>query len=233
MTLPRFEHYVTLGDSIQIDDYPGDGHGAASLLAAELRAVNPGLKLSPLAMDGATSGQIIDWQLPYFEPLCDGSPEGPAPDLVTLTVGGNDFIGFFGAAPEQVAAGIATVRANVDRVLQTVRAKAPKAVILVGTIYDPSDGTGELGDVTAKDWPEGPQALLDLNTTLLEAAAGVGGIGTDIHGLFLGHGKTAGDIAQTPPGSLDDHCWFCNVIEPNRAGAKAVADLWAETLRSL
>ncbi|MHC5021796.1 MAG: SGNH/GDSL hydrolase family protein, partial [Planctomycetota bacterium] len=180
-----------------------------------------------------TSGQVIDWQLPYFEPLCDDSAEGPAPELVTLTVGGNDFITFFGAPPERVAEEIATVRANVDRVLAAVRAKCPDAVILVGTIYDPTDGTGELGDVTAKDWPEGPQALLDLNASLLEAAASVGGIGTDIHARFLGHGKKAGDIAQKPPGSLDDDCWFCNVIEPNRAGAKAVADLWAETLRAL
>jgi len=225
--LPRFEHFATLGDSIQIDDYPGDGHGAAALLAAELRKENPELKLSPLAMDAATSGQVIDWQLPDFAPL------DPAPDLVTLTVGGNDFISFFGAAPERVAAEIATVRENVDRVLTAVRATAPNAVILMGTIYDPSDGTGELGDVTAKDWPEGPQALLDLNSTLLEAAAAAGAIGTDLHALFLGHGKTAGDIAQQPPGTLDDGCWFCSVIEPNRAGARAVADLWAETLRAL
>lgn len=222
-----FQHYVALGDSISVDDYPGDGHGAASLLHATLQATNPGCRYSPWAMDGATSAQVVDWQLPDLAAL------DATPDLYTLTVGGNDFITFFGADPARVADEIARVRAHVAQTLAAVRAKSPDAVILVGTIYDPSDGTGELGDINARDWPEGPQALLDLNTALLEAAADAGAIGTDIHGLFLGHGRTAGTVEQPPPGTLDDDCWFCNVIEPNRAGAAAVAALWAETLRAL
>lgn len=230
MSLPRFNHYVALGDSISIDDYPGDGHGASSLLLAALRDTNPDCRLSMLAMDGATSSQVVDWELAGLVTLVE---QGIVPDLYTLTVGGNDFITFYGSDAERVSEEVARVRGYVDQALAAIRAIAPEATILVGTIYDPSDGTGELGDMSAKDWPGGPQALLDLNATLLEAATAAGAIGTDIHGLFLGHGRTAGAVDQPPPGTLDDPCWFCNVIEPNRAGAKAVADLWAQTLQTL
>jgi hypothetical protein len=105
-----FERYISLGDSISIDEYPGrawqelkglsaprPGLGAASLLHSndeeawpgfrgrDLRSCCPGITFDCLATDGGTTADVLDNQLPQLE----GHP-GPA--LVTLTVGGNDLL---------------------------------------------------------------------------------------------------------------------------------------------
>ena len=76
--------YVALGDSISIDDYSGGpGHGGASLLYAnrdddfpdwrgrDLRSTAAGTAFALLATDGATTGTLLDRQLPR---LADALP---------------------------------------------------------------------------------------------------------------------------------------------------------------
>jgi len=72
---PRFTHYVALGDSMSVDDYPGEGKGAASLLyrnqdhlypdfaGRDLVTTCPGIELVILARDGATTVDIVHDQL--------------------------------------------------------------------------------------------------------------------------------------------------------------------------
>src|SRR3954467_10322454 len=141
--------YVALGDSISIDDYAGGpGRGGASLLFAnrdedfpewrgrDLRAVHPGTTFPLLATDGATTRTLLQAQLPRLRAL------GVQPALVTLTIGGNDLLAAYGdnRAARDVIAG---VQSAVDPALaELTGVSAPSARIVLGTVYDPSDGTG-------------------------------------------------------------------------------------------
>ncbi|MCI0342670.1 MAG: GDSL-type esterase/lipase family protein [Planctomycetales bacterium] len=235
MAAPRFSHYVALGDSIQTDDYPGAGRGAAALLhrnpaefpefaGRDLLTGNPGCRFTMLALDAATTRGVLDEQVPELEGL------DPAPDLVTVTAGGNDFVELFGV-PEHVGRdGVGAIAARIEEILGAVRRAAPAARVLVGTVYDPSDGTGELGGVTVDEWPPGPELLLDLNDTIRAVAKESRATLVDIHARFLGHGKRAGAVDGDPPGPADGPVWYCRLIEPNRRGAHEVRRAFWEAL---
>jgi lysophospholipase L1-like esterase len=226
--------YVALGDSISIDDYSGGpGRGGASLLFAnrdedfpewrgrDLRALDPGTTFSPLATDGATTRTLAQAQLPRFRAL------GLRPTLVTLTIGGNDLLGAYGdtGAARSVIAG---VRAAVDLVLAEVRGTAPSAAIAVGTVYDPSDGTGDAVRLGLPPWTDAVAVLAELNDTLRAVAAAHGAVVAEIARFFHGHGLLAGDPSRREPRPAERDLWFCNLIEPNAWGADGVrAAFWS------
>lgn len=144
--------YLALGDSMSIDAYAGGpGRGAASLLPHNRDDVFPGwaaqdlrtrgYAIRHLAQDGATTGTVLDGQIPRIR---------ERPDLVTLSMGGNDLMGAYGdtAAARETPAGVAT---RADRILDTLRAIAgPAATLIVTTVYDPTDGTGRLPGPTSR-----------------------------------------------------------------------------------
>jgi lysophospholipase L1-like esterase len=227
--------YAALGDSISIDEYAGgQGLGGASLFAhnrddtfphwrgRDLATVHPGLRHHVLAVDGGTTGTVLDHQLPRLE------RSGAAPAVVTLTVGGNDLLGAYGntARARQV---VAVVRRRVGQTLDRLRPlmRTPDDPIIVGTVYDPSDGTGDAARVGLPPWPAVVDLLAELNTELAAVAAEHGARVADIHRRFLGHGLRRGDPAQTQPRPADRDLWYRNVIEPNAWGADGVrAAFW-------
>ncbi len=229
------EAYVALGDSISIDAYAGGpGRGGASLLARnrdedfpawrgrDLASTRPELGFALLATDGGTTGSLLDVQLPRLEASV------AVPRIVTLTVGGNDVLGAYGDT--RAASGIVRiVRARVAQALQRLQAVMPLGdPILLGTVYDPSDGTGEAWRVGLPPWPEVVDVLGELNTALRAVAAEHGAIVADIHGHFLGHGLRAGDPSRNEARPDDRSLWYCNIIEPNAWGADGVrAAFWA------
>jgi lysophospholipase L1-like esterase len=226
--------YAALGDSISIDDYAGGpGRGGASLLASnndedfpewsgrDLRSHWPGVPLHLLATDGATSWTVLHEQVPRLQ------SSHSRPSLVTLTAGGNDVMDCFGdtrAALESVrtvASRLGTVLAELDAMTTA------DAVVVVGTVYDPSDGTGDAAQLRLPPWPDAVKVLGELNAALRDLAAARGARVADIHRRFLGHGLSAGDPAQPGPRPASRDLWYCNVIEPNAWGASAVrAAFW-------
>src|SRR3954466_11706954 len=139
---------------MSIDAYAGGaGRGAASLLhrnrdvdfpAGVGRALHTrGYTLRNLTRDGATSAGVLRDQLPLLD---------ARPDLVTLTVGGNDLMGAYGdAVAAQVT--ISTVADVAAQVLGRVRALAgPQVPVVVTTVYDPSDGTGAVPGGALPPW---------------------------------------------------------------------------------
>jgi lysophospholipase L1-like esterase len=126
--------YVALGDSMSIDDYAGGaGRGAASLLHRNRDADFPdwvgrdlaaaGYTAQVLARDGATSEDVLYRQLPGI---------ARPPDLVTVTMGGNDMLAAFG----DVAAGwaaIGRVAGVGDAVLTGLRRLCDDCRIVVST----------------------------------------------------------------------------------------------------
>ncbi len=101
---------------------------------------------------------------------------------------------------------------------------------MVGTVYDPSDGTGEAWRVGLPSWPEVVGVLAELNAGLRAVAAEHGAIVADIHGRFLGHGLAAGNPGQPDARPADRSLWYCHVIEPNAWGADAVRGAFWDAL---
>jgi lysophospholipase L1-like esterase len=209
--------YVALGDSMSIDTYAGGaGRGAASLLYRNRDEDFPdwagrdlytlGWALRNLTRDGATSAWVLRDQLPLMG--------GQRPDLVTLTMGGNDLMAAYGDTVAAQAA-IITVADLAERVLGQLGAAAgPDVPVVVTTVYDPSDGTGAVPSATLPPWPDGPRLVGALNAALVEVAHCHGALVADVHAHFLGHGAAVGD----PDPAIDPH-----PDTPDRTAARPAA----------
>jgi hypothetical protein len=210
--------YYALGDSMSIDAYAGGpGLGAASLLADDL-----GIDLKMLAADGATSDDVVRAQL--------GQVTG-RPALVTLTMGGNDLLTAFVETPDADSVGriITRIADNYETTLLTLTATGARVV--VSTVYDPTDGTGDLSWAGLPNVAGGVEVLDGLNSTIRAAAVRHGAALADVHAAFLGHGAKAGDITQSEARPASRDLWFCGHIEPNAWGAEAIRDIWRAALR--
>jgi GDSL-like Lipase/Acylhydrolase family len=225
--------YVALGDSISIDDYAGGpGRGGASLLARNRDDDFPSwhghdladLPFQLLATDGATSLTLLGHQLPRLE------RSDVHPSVVTLTIGGNDVLGCYGDTAGAVRAADAAV-ARADEALDRLRrVVVPDARIVLGTVYDPSDGTADARSVGLPPWPDVVDVLDHLNTALRHLAGQHGAAVAEIHARFLGHGLSTGNPGQRDPRPSDRELWYCNVIEPNAWGASGVRAAFWEAL---
>ena len=190
--------YAALGDSMSIDDYAGGpGRGAASLLwrnrdddfpawaGRDLTAHDPSARLVLLASDGATSATVAGDQLGRLHRL------GIVPTLATVTMGGNDLLAAYGDAGAAGRA-IKTVAGNGRRVLSGLRdLMGPAAPIVVATVYDPSDGSGDAGPLGLPPWPEALELLAELNRALRTRVEDHRALVADVHARFLGHGLAA------------------------------------------
>jgi len=224
--------YVALGDSMSIDDYAGGaGRGAASLLYRNCDADFPewagqelaatGLQAHILAQDGATAADVLQQQLPLIE---------QPPTVVTLTMGGNDLLAIYGNSAVAETA-IGEVIAVGEEVLSRLNAASGGARIVVTTVYDPSDGTGDAGAAGLLwPWPEGPAVVRALNAALTGLARRHGALVADVHGWFLGHGVTAGALSQVLSRPTSRNLWYCNLIEPNAWGAHEIRRTWWQAL---
>jgi lysophospholipase L1-like esterase len=222
--------YVALGDSISIDKYAGGpGRGGAGLFARnrdedfpewrgrDLATVHSALRYHLFAMDGATTSTLLQFQLPQLE------RSGVAPTIVTLTVGGNDLLWTYGDT-QRARRVVPVVRQRVGLALARIRRLllSPDDPVIVGTVYDPSDGTGDASLVGLPPWRAGIEILADLNAELRAVVAEHGARLADIHGHFLGHGLRSGNPAQGDPRPANRDLWYCNIIEPNAWGANGV-----------
>ncbi len=229
--------YVALGDSISIDDYAGGpGRGGASLFARnrdedfpewrgrDLVSRWPDLAHHMLATDGATSQQLVGAQLSRLERL------GVAPDVATITIGGNDIVTRYGQTREALDV-VEVVASRLEETLAWLeRLGADPARVAVGTVYDPSDGTGDGTRVGLPSWPDVVEVLAALNAALREVASRHRAPVAEIHARFLGHGLAAGNPGQPDPRPANRNLWYCDVIEPNAWGASEVRAAFCEAL---
>lgn len=243
-----YRHYLALGDSISIDLYPGldvaereelavppEGLGAASLLYRnddarwpgfrdrDLTSRWPGIDRTDLCADGATTDDVLRRQLPRIP------GELAEPALVTLTVGGNDLLGLIdplrgltGLLPWiSRPADAGEIAGAVERIVDRLLERLPRSLLIVGTVYDPTDGTGRLEGMVR---PEALDLLRELNDRI-RALRGTEGVRVaDIHERFLGHGVGEPDPAER-------WYWRHSIIEPSARGAHEVRRLWWETLK--
>jgi lysophospholipase L1-like esterase len=246
-----FSHYIALGDSMSIDLYPALDAGeidvavalerdasvgrVASLGAASLFYRNdeerwpeeigndlvsrfPAIEFANLATDGATIGDVFGEQLPQLTP-------SEEPTLITLTIGGTDLFSAFANRPkaellDRIAGDIAEA---FEFLVESVRRARPNALLIVSTIYDPSDRTGRIRGVFEESGSVPLRALDSLNETIRTLASGTPGVLlAEVYGHFLGHGMTAAEE--------DRWYWRRAPLEPNARGASEIRRAWMEAL---
>jgi lysophospholipase L1-like esterase len=205
-------NYVALGDSISIDLYTGvEGGGAASQFAKAIGAK----RLQNLAFDGCTTeGALV--KIPDIE---------GTPDLVTVTAGGNDLLkvmwwGCSVAWEEEVP--LAGLDRRIATFLKVILGQlAPhRCPAILNTIYDPTDGNDEHA-LEMSLTPESRDVLLATNECIRELGARRGMPVADLERLFRGHGFWSDDP------------WLVQQIEPNLAGATAIASEWVKVYASV
>jgi lysophospholipase L1-like esterase len=110
--------YAAIGDSFTAGRDSVDAVRWADLLAAAMRRVNPELRYKNLAVDGATSAEVLEQQI------------GPAlalePDFVTVICGANDVL----LATRPDVSGYAE---RFDQILRRLREGAPEAALVTAT----------------------------------------------------------------------------------------------------
>ncbi len=229
---PTIPKYVALGDSITISDYPYiDSEsrfgrritqlGAAALTymnndelftefrGHDLRSLLPGLQFVELASDGATLPDV-ERQIARIDNTAL---------IISLTVGGNDLLEAYGSSRSrsELETHVEQLCDEYQRIVAQIRQNSPWATLILNTVYDPSDGTGNLPGFPAPL----PLRLLDcFNATVHATAAKYKARVADIHRHFLGHGISV---------PVEERWyWSGHIIEPSVEGAHEVRRLWIE-----
>jgi acyl-CoA thioesterase-1 len=235
-----FDLYIALGDSISIDLYPAhdaqrrhpgkastDRLGAPALLfrnddglwpefrGRDLRTLQPSLRFDydrdDLTADGATTHSLLR-QVERIERVDE-------PTLVTITAGGNDLLSEIGGRGEDpVPSIVQRLQTSVTRLFEL----RPHATVLLGTVYDPSDGTNRLPGSPAPLDREA-EWLRRYNDELRRLATTDPRLRlADIHRHFLGHGMTV----------PEEQRWYLaeSIIEPSARGASEVRRVWLDAL---
>lgn len=246
----ELRQYVALGDSMSIDLYPAldagetdvavalewDARagsvaplGAASLLyrnsdehypefaGNDLVSRYPDIQLVNAAEDGATIGDVFGSQLPLVS-------ESDEHTLITLSVGGNDLLSAFANQPRAslLQRVIHDVSDAYEFLLQSLRRSRPNAVVILTTVYDPSDDTRRIPGVFEEAGPLPLESLQELNDRIRGLAQDSDVRLADAYRHFLGHGVTA----------PEDNRWYWkrSWIEPNARGAHEIRRLWLDAL---
>ena len=244
-------HYLALGDSVSIDLYPALDAGATDVAVAlerlpdvgavaplgaasllfrnddvrwpefmgrDLVSMHPRIRHTNLAQDGATIGDVFGEQLARLEP-------SEEPTLVTLTIGGNDLLSTYAARPSSrvFEAAVRDIADAYDVLVTRIREAFPHLVLLLSTVYDPTDRTSRLPGVFDTEGPLPLHHLDGLNDRIREAAAGTPDARlAEVYGHFLGHGVSVEEEERW--------YWRRSIIEPSAMGASEVRRVWLEAL---
>lgn len=247
----EFSHYVALGDSMSIDLYPAldageidvavalerdstagrvAALGAASLfyrnddarwpdeVGNDLASRFPAIEFMNLATDAATIGDVFGEQLPQLA-------ESDEPTLLTMTIGATDLFSAFANRPKQALLEkiVADVGEAFEFLVESVRRARPSSLLIVSTIYDPSDRTARVRGAFEESGTMSLRALDSLNQAIRKIASGTPGVLlAEVYGHFLGHGMTAPEA--------DRWYWHRDPLEPNARGASEIRRVWMEAL---
>ena len=199
-------NYLALGDSISIDDYTEVRNGGAVSQFAKL--IDARL-VQDLTRDGNTSAAVID----------SLDRVNIEPQIATVTAGGNDFLQFTfslaGISSEERAvramSEVGAIEGRLEKI--AVALKRYDCPVIWNTVYDPSDGNDALA--AEMGIPRELRRAFDaINETHKSIAQRHGFVLCDLEKLFHRHGVQAQDT------------WITMQIEPNYAGATAIAKEW-------
>lgn len=178
----------------------------------------PAIEYANLAADVATIGDVFGEQLPQLS-------ESEEPTLLTLTIGATDLFSAFANRPkasllDRIAHDVAEA---LEIVVGAVRRTRPNSLLILSTIYDPSDRTARIRGVFDEPGVMSLRALDSLNNSIRTLASGTPGVLlAEVYGHFLGHGVTSPEA--------DRWYWRRSLVEPNARGASEIRRVWMEAL---
>jgi lysophospholipase L1-like esterase len=200
-----------------------------------LRAVLPRLQSTNLAISGTTSGEHIARELPLL-PTAESNVMG----LVVITTGGNDLIhnygrtapceeAMYGATWDQALPWITNFEARVETIIEQVNRRFPGGChIFLASIFDPTDGVGDIQRAGLPPWNDGMRILEAYNAVLRRRCESHSFVHfVDIHAAFLGHGLHCTQFWSAHYDSKDPHYWYYeNLEDPNERGYDAMRRLF-------
>ncbi|MBS2038804.1 hypothetical protein JST97_27735 [bacterium] len=231
-----FEHYLAFGDSMSIDEYAGPNLGAASLLyrncdehwpeftGLDLVSQNPRCGFTRLACNGATLSDL--WRQLTQAPKLSGAV------LVTVTVGANDVLAGLGGAEERPAyacgqffggepvGSLLDWQQSLRRWLDALEDHTGEATVILGNLYDPTDGSGFLQNGSSLG--DRYRMLEAINDLIRRVAAQRGMPLADFHGHFLGKAAQLIDrnVEPTRLGSSEIRRVFWDAAQTGRGSER-------------
>lgn len=238
----RFTHYVALGDSMSTDEYPTCDllevdlvpatlvpAGAAALLyrnrddlwpefaRTDLATACPGIKARVLAWDGAMIEDVLTAELARSVRDAPG-----ARLLFTLTAGGNDLLDAL-TVERRLPEVLEEITGRYAELVASLRDEFPGTTLVLTTVYDPTDGTGFLPDLSDRYGRLPIEHLQRFNDQVRRIAGHTPGARlADVHRHFLGHG-----VSAPPP---ERWYWRGSLIEPSARGASEIRRVWWRAL---
>lgn len=231
------DNYIALGDSISISSYPsldaGLGTqarvGAADLTGAALLKLGHVHEMRNLTADGATTTDVI-LQLRHLSPKTRNEC-----NIITLTAGGNDisFAGMQHGKKNTFDEWMNCIENRFDALVEHIMDQFPNSILVLNTLYDPTDGTGELPDCGSwskiADWySDGRRSLGSHIRKRYGPTATVVGyqnriLFCDIFKMFDGHGMREGNPTAR---------WYYSgfMIEPGSIGAREISAAWLQII---
>jgi lysophospholipase L1-like esterase len=237
---------LSLGDSISTGYGAPDGLGYIDLLRANHNDVYPEMKgrdlgtvlpgLSPNRRASNSSNSAAHLRTIESLPVWDTDTFG----IVCLTTGGIDLIHYYGkrqpvegamygASWQQAEPWIHNFRERLDAMALALKEKFPGGcAVFLGTIYDPTDGVGDIENAGPMfwlpAWDEGFAVHTAFNDAIKDCAAKHQHVHlADIHTAMLGHGIHCRDRTNPYHDPNDAGYWYwVNLEDPNQRGYDAI-----------
>jgi hypothetical protein len=220
-------HYIALGDSITIDDYPDQElgskfNGAASLLHRKMEISS----FFNLSEDGATIGDIRQHQVPAARRFVGNARD---PMFITLTAGGNDIsFGSIRLMQQDRLEHFSMMMGDITRkycdLVLDIRQLFPNSHIVLNTLYDPTDGMGKLPEncgMWARIAPQYSRGRRELGQFIK-------GWGEKLPWASVADIFSAFDTRGMKIKNEEGYYYDNFLIEPGSVGAAVIADLWYE-----
>jgi lysophospholipase L1-like esterase len=204
--------YLAMGDSL------GSGLGAIPVTQGYAYLLYQGGVFDSLtnttfadaAVPNAESLDVLEFQVPQALKLFK-------PQVVTLTVGGNDLLEILADPRDQTVARVLTAFAtNLDQILRGLRAGLPnfhkEALIIIGNQY-------EIPDITAS-FPRAPEIIAHFNDIIAQVAGqpDVHVAVANVHDAFQGRNGLL---------LIERHGAGASEVHPTNAGYRVMADAFA------
>lgn len=190
----------------------------------DLRSLFAEIKYSNFCIDGGTCEDLSDPG--EIKNLAQAS-EGRA--LITLTIGGNDLLQIHRSNPaaskEELSKKCSTLKTRYDGILSLIREHFPGCLLILTTVFDPTDGTGIMPGVTPLSEDRLPIEFLNDFNDHIRSLNAEELIVADVHKHFLGHGGMSESIQDF---------WYLpsSPIEPGYRGASEIRRMWLGALES-
>ncbi len=235
-----------LGDSVTDGYGSSPGHSFFQLLAdppgdefSDMKGRNltvafPRMKTINKAISGSTSSTVVENELIHLRPFT-----ADVVGVVVLSTGGNDLIHNYGRTPPQPEAmygatwnqakpWIADYAGRLDGIVARLEELFPGgAEIFMLSIFDPTDGVGDISNAELPAWPDGLAILGAYNQAIAGCAKRHAHVHeVDVHAAFLGHGIHCAQFWRAEYHAEDPGYWlYGNLEDPNDRGYDAIRRL--------